>query len=183
MLYKKIFTLSLAALAMATVAGAQVTVTLPDVGSQTTLLTADVSEQADVTVPTDISFTVDDISVDTPADAATPVTVTNIVLVSNTAQLKISVAGSAASFSGAAIPYDVGDVGWNPANDAVWVAGTADVDGVLLNGTYAELVLCDADTADCSTGDAKFYLRANTSIMTSGPQTLTMSYKFERIGA
>ena len=51
-----------------TVAGAQTTITLPDT-NQTTTLTATVGDQARVTVPAGVSFTVSDIS-SAPSDPA-----------------------------------------------------------------------------------------------------------------
>src|SRR5688572_25090588 len=92
--------------ASAGVAGAQTTVTLPDT-SQTTLLTATVSEQARIVVPASVSFTVGNIANSTAASAAT-VTIDRIVMASATRQLRISVQAAAGSFT----PPSVGATTW-----------------------------------------------------------------------
>ncbi len=75
-------------LAAAGTAAAQTTVLLPDT-SQTTTLTATVSEQARIQVPAAVNFNVSDVTNATPA-AAAPVSVSNIALASATKQLRIS---------------------------------------------------------------------------------------------
>jgi hypothetical protein len=73
------------------------TVTLPDT-SQTTVLTAVVNEQARVTFPSGVTFTVSDITGSTIASPAA-VTISNIVLATATKQLKVSVQADAAAFT------------------------------------------------------------------------------------
>lgn len=79
-------------------ASAQTTRTLPDDTSETTVLTATVAEQAKVTVPASVAFTVNDVSASTPAAAAS-VTITDIVLATATKQLKVSLQAAAAAFT------------------------------------------------------------------------------------
>jgi hypothetical protein len=176
---KSLLSLTFAALLTATAAGAATTIPLPD-ESQTTTLDADVTEQAQVTVPATITFNVTDIALDTSSAAASPVTITNIVLDTATKQLKLSVKGSGASFSGSATPYNAADVRWTGGS---WTNGTGAASGAGgLTTSYKEVATCDADVASCSTTDAVFTLKSNTSITQSGNQSLTMTWKFESIG-
>lgn len=92
----RIFAGLCAALAVG-MASAQTTRTLPD-SSETTVLTATVAEQAKVTVPASVAFTVNDVSASTPAAAAS-VTITDIVLATATKQLKVSLQADAAAFT------------------------------------------------------------------------------------
>src|SRR5216683_2505285 len=95
---------------------AQTTVTLPDT-SQTTTLTATVNEQARVTVPSGITFSVADVTGSTVASAAS-VTIDQIVLSSATKTLKVSLQANAASFTppvSGATTWSAGDVSWNAA--------------------------------------------------------------------
>jgi len=161
------------------VASAQSTVTLTD-SSKTTTLTANVSEQAQVTVPAGVTFNVTNISAATAASAAS-VTVDNIVLASATKQLKISLQANAASFTpsvAAATTWSAGDVTWNAAtfsNSGVGASGT------LSSAAYGEIATCAADAASCSTTDLVFTLASKTTVKRSGNHTLAMTWKFESI--
>jgi hypothetical protein len=159
-------------------ASAQTTVTLPDT-SQTTTLTATVSDQARVTVPTGVTFTVADVASSTTAGAAS-VTVSNIVLATATKQLRISLQADAAAFTppvGGAATWSAGDVTWNAAtwSNAVGTAGT------LSNSSYNPVATCTADVQSCSTSSLTFTLAANTSVKRSGNHTLVVRWKFESI--
>jgi len=176
---QRTFTLLAGAL-LATGLFAQTAVILPDT-AQATLLTATVSDQAKVTVPTGITFPVTDISSSTPADAAT-VTVINIALASATKQLKISAAASAASFTPSvalATTWSASDVSWDAAT---WTGATGAV-GTLANGTYNEVATCTANAAACSNTALVFKLAANTLVKRSGSHTLGITWKFESIGS
>src|SRR5262245_12722778 len=94
-LVSKVFLLCILVLAPAA-AFAQTTVTLPDT-SQTSTLTASVSEQCRITVPSTITFNVTDISANTPATAS--ISITNIVMSAATKSLKLSLQASASSFT------------------------------------------------------------------------------------
>lgn len=168
-----------AILLVAGVAVAQTTVTLPDT-SQTTTLTADVSEQAQVTVPAGVTFNVDDISGSTAASAAS-VTIDNIVLATATKQLKVSIQANAAAFTppvALAATWSASDVTWNAAT---WTAATG-ASGTLSESAYGEVATCAVDTASCSTTGLVFTLAADTSVKRSGNHTLAITWKFESIG-
>lgn len=157
---------------------AQTVVTLPDT-SQTTTLTATVSEQAQVTVPAGVSFDVTDISSSTAASAAS-VTIDNIVLDTATKQLKVSIQANATDFTpsvGGAATWSASEVTWNAAT---WTSATG-ASGTLSDGAFGEVATCTADTASCSTTGLVFTLAANTSVKRSGDHTLVITWKFESI--
>lgn len=158
---------------------AQTTVSLPDT-SQTTTLTANVSEQATVTVPAGVTFNVTDVSSSTAAAAAS-VTVSNIVLATATKQLQISIQAGAASFTppvAAATTWSAGDVSWNAA---AWTSATGAA-GTLSDVSYGAVATCAADAASCSTTALVFTLGAKPAVKRSGNHTLSLTWKFESIG-
>jgi hypothetical protein len=169
---------ALLVLGVAGVASAQVTVTLPDT-SQTTTLTAAVQEQARVTTPTTVTFTVNDVST-TTAGSAAAVTVTNIVLSTVTDKLKISTQANAANFT----PPVVGAVTW-AASDVSWTGGTwtaaTPASGTLSNSAYNEVARCDANVAACNSTNVAFTLAAKSSVVRAGNHTLVITWKFEKI--
>jgi len=161
-------------------AHAQTTVTLPDT-SQTTLLTATVSEQARVVVPASVLFSVGNISLSTAASAAT-VTVDRIVLATATKQLKISVQAAAASFTPpivGATTWSASDVSWNASS---WTHATG-VSGVLSAVSFTQVATCDPAATDCSTTTLTFTLAAKPTIARSGAHTLVVTWKVESIGS
>lgn len=163
----------------AAIASAQTTVVLPDT-SQTTTLTANVSEQARVTVPAGVTFNVTDIASSTAASAAS-VTADNIVLATATKQLKISVQAGAAAFTPpvvGATTWSASDVTWNAAT---WTSATG-ASGTLSNSAYTEVATCAADAASCSTSGLVFTLGAKTTVQRSGNHALAITWKFESIG-
>jgi hypothetical protein len=167
-------------LASASVAFAQQSVTLTDT-SQTTTLTANVSEQARVTVPAGVTFNVVDLAQNTAASGAS-VTVQNIVLATATKQLSISLQANAASFT----PPTVGDTTWS-AGDVTWNAATwtnaTGSGGTLGNAAYNTVATCDADAAGCSTTALVFTLGSNTAVKRSGNHSIVVTWKFESIGS
>lgn len=162
----------------ATVANAQTTVTLPDT-SQTTTLTATVGDQARVTVPTGVSFSVSDITAATVASPAS-VTISNIVLATASKQFRMSLQAEAASFT----PPVGGAASW-AASDVTWAAASwtnaAGVAGTLSNSAYNAVATCTADVASCSTSGLTFTLGANTGVKRSGNHTLVVRWKLESI--
>jgi hypothetical protein len=171
--------LALGALVLAAnAASAQTTLLLPDT-SQTTTLTAAVPEQARVTFPSGVTFTVNNIAAATPASGAT-VTIANIALASATKQLKISLQSDTASFT----PPVVGAATW-AASAVSWAAGTwtsaTGTAGTLSNTAYNTVATCAADSAACSTTGLVFTLASNTSVTRSGNHTLTVRWKVESI--
>jgi hypothetical protein len=164
-------------LVAATVVHAQVTVTLPST-SQTTTLTATVAEQANVTVPTAVTFAVADIASSTAATAAS-VSATSVVLSSALKQLRVSLQANAASFTppSGAITWSASDVTWNAAS---WTNATG-VGGTLSNAAYNTVATCTAGAGSCNTTGLVFTLAANPSIVRSGNYTLVVTWKFESI--
>ena len=161
-------------------ASAQTAVALPD-SSQTTLLTAAVSEQAQVTVPVGVTFNVTNVALATASGPAS-VTAAGIVMSSASKTLKIWLKGNGPVFtpSVAATPtWVVADVSWNAAtfsNGGTGVVGT-------LAETYTAVVTCAANVASCSTTNLVFTLAAKPAITRAGDHTYTMTWKFESIGA
>lgn len=159
---------------------AQTSVQLTDT-SQTTTLTATVSEQARVTVPAGVAFTVNNVAASTAATAAA-VTIDSIVLATATKQLQVSLQASAASFTPptvGATTWAAGDVSWN---NPTWTnaAGAA---GTLSNAAYTTVATCTADAAACSTTGLVFTLGAKPTVQRAGDHTLVVTWKFESIGS
>jgi hypothetical protein len=167
-------------LTFSSVAYAQTSVTLTDT-SQTTTLTASVSEQARVTVPAGITFNVSNVAASTAASAAT-VSVSSIVLATATKQFKVSLQANAAAFSppvGGAVTWSASDVSWNAA---AWTNATGAL-GTLSNAAYNTVATCAADAADCSTSALVFTLGAKGTVKRAGSHTLVVTWKFESIGS
>ena len=167
-------------LAVASSAEAQSTVTLPDT-SLTTTLTANVSEQATVTVPSGVSFNVTNVNASTTASDAS-ITVTNIVLATATKQLRLSLQANAASFSppvGGATTWAASAVTWNAA---AWT-NAAGSGGTMSSSSYNAVATCTADAASCSTTGLTLTLAANSAVKRSGNHTLTVTWKIEATGS
>jgi hypothetical protein len=167
-------------LGFSSVVSAQTSVTLTDT-SQTTTLTANVSEQARVTVPAGVTFTVGDVSASTAAGAAS-VSVSNIVLATATKQFKVSLQANAAAFTapvGGSTTWSASDVSWNAA---AWTNATGAA-GTLSNSAYNTVATCAADAADCSTSALVFTLGAKGTVKRAGSHTLVVTWKFESIGS
>jgi len=165
---------------MAGTASAQVTVSLPDT-SATTTLTAAVAEQARVTFPTGVSFTVADVASSTASGSAT-VNVSNIVLATAGKQLKISLQANAAAFTppvAAATTWSASDVTWGAGS---WTNATGAV-GTLSNSAYTEVATCAADAASCATSALVFTLGAKSTVQRSGNHTLVVRWRVESIGS
>jgi hypothetical protein len=157
---------------------AQTTVTVPDT-SQTTTLTANVSDQARVTVPAGVTFTVNDVLSATASSPAS-VTISGIVLATATKQLRVSLQADAATFTppvGGAATWSAGAVSWTAAS---WTNATG-VAGTLSNSAYNAVATCAADTQTCSTTALTFTLAADAGVKRAGSHTLTVRWKFESI--
>lgn len=168
----------LLALTMSSTAGAQTTVTLPDT-SQTTTMSANVSEQARVTVPATVTFSVTNIGVSTAATAAS-VTADQIVTSSAAKQLRISLQANAASFTppvAGSVTWSAADVSWNAAT---WTNATGTA-ATLSNSSYNTVATCQADATSCSTTGLVFTLGAKPTVQRSGAHTLVVTWKFEGI--
>lgn len=172
----RVSVIAMGVLAMSSVSYAQQSVTLPDT-SQTTTLTATVSEQARVTVPAGITFNVTNVSASTAATAAS-VAIDSIVLATATKQLKVSLQANAASFTPpvvGATTWAAGDVTWNAAT---WTNATGAA-GTLSNSAYTEIATCTANVAACSTTGLVFTLGAKSTVQRAGDHTLVVTWKFE----
>jgi hypothetical protein len=162
------------------IAQAQTTVTLPDT-SQTTTLTATVSEQARVVVPAGVTFTVTSVSNATAASGAS-VTVDRIVLATATKQFRVSLEANALNFtppSVGATTWAATDVSWNAAT---WTNATGSA-GTLTNASFTPVAVCTAGVATCSTSALVLTLAAKTTVQISGNHTLIVTWKFESIGS
>ena len=152
---------------------------LPDT-TKTTTFTATVSEQATITVPAGVAFTVANTALSTAATPAS-VTVTSIVLATATKQLLVSLQANAAAFTppvALATTWSASDVTWNLA---AWTSATGAA-GTLSSAAYNTVATCAADTAACSTTALVFTLGAKSTVRRSGNHTLVVTWKFESIG-
>src|SRR5262249_34004243 len=139
------------------------------------------SEQARVTLPSAIAFTVGNTAVSTAASAAS-VTIDNIVLATATKQLKLSIQANAASFTApvnGATTWSAGDATWNAPT---WTPATG-ASGTLSSSAFTEVATGDADTASMSTTGLVFTLAAKATVKRSGAHTLAATWKVESIGS
>lgn len=179
-LFLRVSAIAVGLLALDSPVFAQTGVTLTDT-SQTTTLTANVSEQARVTVPAGVTFNVTNVSSSTAATNAS-VSVDSIVLATATKQLRVSLQANAASFTppvAGATTWGAGDVTWNAAT---WTNASGAA-GTLSNAAYTTVATCTADAADCSTTGLVFTLGAKSTVKRAGNHTLVVTWKFESIGS
>jgi hypothetical protein len=149
-------------------------------------LTAAVAEQARVTVPASISFSVSDVNAST-TQGSVAIAVQNIVLGTATKQLRISLSGNAASFT----PPVAGATTWS-ASDVSWTAGPGGGPnawqnaigsaGTLSSVAFNTVATCDPDATSCSIAKLSFTLAAKPTVKRSGAHTLTVTWRFESIG-
>jgi hypothetical protein len=142
----------------------------------TTTLTANVSEQATVTTPATITFTVNNISA--PSASSASVSASNVVLVDGHS-LKISLQANAANFTaptGGTTTYGAGDVSWASTGwtNASGSAGT-------LSTSFQTVATCTANATGCSNGALGFSLAAHAGIDRAGAHSLVVTWKFESI--
>ncbi|HZF07412.1 MAG TPA: hypothetical protein VFE33_01345 [Thermoanaerobaculia bacterium] len=176
MFTKKTFVLFTLSVALAGAANAATTLTLPD-SSQTTSLSATVSEQARVTVPATVSFTVSNVGSST-ASASQSVTVDNIVLADGK-KLKISLEADAADFTaptGGTVTWAATDVSWNAATWGGTGTGNATS---LSDSAFGEVARSAANDATLSSTDLVFTLAAKSTVDRAGSHTLGAHWKFE----
>lgn len=167
----------------ASAASAQVEVSLPDYSQSTTasIVIGDEGEQAQLSLPSGVSFYVTRIG-DSTASSAVSIAATGISLASSTAQLKVSLKANAAAFS----PPALGATTWAPAdvswNAASWSSaiGTA---GALSSDSFVQVATCSENVTACSTSSLVFTLAPKTSVKRSGNHTLTVIWKIESIGS
>ena len=175
-LMKRTLTAATMAVLAVSLAGAA---TLPDENSTTTM-TATVSEQAQLTTPATVSFTVDDITSPTAATAVS-VSATSIALSTDLKKLKISLAPNTAAFSkptGALVGWVSSDVSFTSTGTA-WTQNNSTLSAIA--GTYVAVATCTANATSCSSSDLTFTLAANSGIDGSGDFALAVTWKFESI--
>ncbi len=163
---------------------AQTVIGVPNT-STTTTLTASVSEQASVTLPASVTFTVSNISASTNAGTQT-ISIQNIVLATATKQLAISLIANAASFTppvAGAATWSAGDVSWSAPGGGpnAWVNAVRN-NGTLSSAAYTLVATCNADTSSCSTTGFQLTLGPKATVKRSGAHTLTVTWKFEATG-
>ena len=161
-------------------AHAQTAVLLPDT-SQTTLMTATVSEQARISIPAAVSFSVTNVGSSTNAGAVS-VALDRIVLATATKQLTVSIQAASASFTApviGAVTWSAGDISWNAPS---WTRATGAA-GTLSASSFTQVATCDPDAADCSTTGLVFTLNAKSTVQRSGNHTLVVTWKVESIGS
>lgn len=159
-------------------------VTLPDEATMSSSLSADVSEQCSIEVPTTINFDVKNIAVDT-LSGSQDVTIKNIVLASALTKLKLSIQADAAGFT-----TPNGGTTWVPA-DIAWTAatwsgdaaltGTGSAGTALANDSFQTVATSAATSSVCSTTNLVFTLKKNESVTRSGSHTLAVTWKVESI--
>jgi len=159
---------------------AQTFVVLPDT-SLVTAAAAKVTESVRVSVPAGVTFPVADVRTSTAASGVT-VSADQIVLGSDTAQLRISVRAANSSFTPSrtgAITWAAADVSWNAAS---WIAA-AGTGGTLSPGPYNTVATCNANATACSSSALVFTLAPKPAVKRSGAHTLVVTWKFESIGS
>ena len=145
--------------------------------TQTTTFTANVTEQANVTVPATVTWTVDAISSSSPS-ADAPVSAAAIVLNDGQA-LKISIAPDATDFT----PPTNGIVTW--ASNAIswvgsWTGGTPNNGTMSATATtYTKVVDTAANAASVASTSLVFTLAAKAGVDRAGAHTLAATWKFE----
>ena len=159
-------------------AASAVVVTLSN-ETQTTLFTATVTEQANVTVPAAVGWTVNNVSAST-ASAGQSVSATVIVLTDGN-KLRIEIAPDAADFTPAAggstpTTWASEDVSWV----GTWTNGTAN-NAAMSNtlGTYVAVAdMTAANAASLSSANLVFTLAAKAAVDRAGAHTLAATWKF-----
>ena len=169
---------AMGAFALAPASGlAQVSVNLPDT-SQTTTITASVSEQASITLPSSMTFNVTNVGASTTTTAA--FSIANIVTATALKQLRISVQANAANFT----PPVAGATTW-AASHVSWAAGSwtnaTGSSGTLSNASYTVVTLGTANVGSLSVAALSFTLAANSSVVRSGNHTLVVTWKVESL--
>ena len=164
---------------LAAAAEAQSTVAIVDGPQPTTTLTAVVSDQARVQLPSGISFNAT--SVERPIESdAVSVLLDRIVLPTPTAQVRLSVQAAATSFT----PPIAGVTTWDAA-DVSWTAGqwsnAEGGAGTLSPTTYSTIATSHADVSSSSTDGLFFTLAAKPTVTRAGNHTLAIVWKIEAI--
>ncbi|MHB1461832.1 MAG: hypothetical protein ACYC1M_11170 [Armatimonadota bacterium] len=150
-----------------------------------TTLTATVSEQCQIAVPSGVAFAVTDITKDT-VSAAQSVAITDIVLASATKQLKLSIEAAAGTFTSTngGSTWAPADISWNAAtwSGDLALTGTGSAGTALSNSVYGTVATSAATSSICSSTDLVFTLKSNPLVTRSGAHTLAVTWKVESTG-
>ena len=170
-----VLTLGAAIRLLGSTAVVAVVVPLPDT-SQTTVLTAMVVPQADVSVPSGVLFNVTSIANST--DSTNQSVSATSLLMDAEEVLKIWLQANAASFTkpiGGAVTWAATDVSWNaPA----WTGGTG-ATGTLSSTSYNVVAASTINATAMSTTALKFILAAKPTVDRAGDHTLVCTWKFD----
>lgn len=152
-------------------------VTLPNSANGVTL-TATVADQATITVPSAIAFTVNDVTSATDATALQTVSITNVVL-HDGKKVQVSLLADAANFTaptGGSVTWAATDVSWDAP---VWTGGTGTATNLTTGGSIVATSTANATTL--STTLLKFTLAAKPTVDRAGDHTLTAKWKVESV--
>jgi len=172
-----VLTLGIALMWLGSAAVVAVVVPLPDT-SQTTVLTATVGQQADVSVPSSVPFSV--LHVETSTDSPIQSVSASSIVMDTGHSLRISIQANAANFTkptGGTITWAATDVSWNAPT---WTGGTGST-GTLSNTSYNTVATSATNAAALSTTALKFTLAAKPAVDRSGDHTLVCTWKFEAV--
>ena len=158
---------------------AQSTVHIVDGPPPMTTLSAVVSDQARVQLPSGIRFNVS--SVERPiASDAVSVVLDRVVLPTSTAQVRLAVQAATTGFT----PPIAGATTWD-ASDVSWTAGqwsnAAGGAGTLSPTTYSAIATCHPDVSSCGTEELVFTLAAKPTVTSAGNHTLAIVWKVEAL--
>ena len=170
-IFKTLFTGGVLVAAMACASASPVT--LPD-SSTTTTVTATVAEQAVVSIPAAISFTVNDINAATAVDVAPTVTLTDVVLADGH-KVTVSVNGEAGGFHAPA-----GGTNTWAASDLSWTAPSTDSgsgsSGTLSGSTPQLVATSGANVGGLVVSSIPFSLASKANIDRAGDHTMTLTW-------
>ena len=170
-----VLTLGAALLLLGSTTVVAVVVPLPDT-SQTSVLTATVGSQAEVSVPAGVSFSIVAVGGSTNS-ANQSVSATSLVLDTGH-MLRVSMQANAASFTkpaGGTITWAASDVSWNAPT---WTGGTG-ITGTLSNTAYNTVADSTINATALSTTALKFTLAGKSTVDRAGDHTLVCTWKFE----
>ena len=169
----RIFIVTILVLLVACTVSATV-VTLPN-ETQTTTFTANVSPQANFSVPAGVTFNVTNVSADTNSAAQT-VSATNVVMIAG-ASMMIYLKADAANFTaatGGTVTWAASDVTWNAAT---WTNVDTSYSGTLSSSSYNELVMTNTNISSTTTSNLVFTLGDKASVDRAGNHTLVCTWK------
>jgi hypothetical protein len=177
--FKPILMSGLLTLAMTGAHAETVTPITPVNGNQSTTLTATVSEQATLTVPSTAAFAVTDINSNTLTTTALNVHADNIVLFDGNS-LRILLQAASTNFTGPAGSTHnlaASKVTW-PASS--WTNGTG-ASGTLSSSAAGEVVTSSANASSVSNSALPLTLHSDAAIDRAGDYTLVANWTIESV--